>query len=71
MWLRLSRKKYCFLHEELQKLTDYVDSIRDRNLNENIIITKIALFLKKTPPGEKPSGGVIKKYGMKRTFLTT
>ena len=64
-------KKNCFLHEELQKLTDYVDWIRDRNLNENIIVTKIALFLKKTPPGEKLSGDIIKKYGMKRTFLTT
>ena len=36
-----------FLHEELQKLTDYVDWIRDRNLNENMIVTKIALFLEK------------------------
>ena len=34
------QKKNCFLHEELQKLTDYVDWIRDRNLNENIIVTK-------------------------------
>ena len=40
-------KKNCFLHEELQKLTDYVDWIRDRNLNENIIVTKIALFFEK------------------------
>ena len=36
------RKK--FLHEELQKLTGYVDWIHDRNLNENIVVTKIALF---------------------------
>ena len=29
------QKKYIFfLHEELQKLTDYVDWIRDPNLNE-------------------------------------
>ena len=41
------QKKNCFLHEELQKLTDYVDWIRDRNLNENIIVTKIALFFEK------------------------
>ena len=67
----VQKKKNCFLHEELQKLTDYVDWIRDRNLNENIIVTKIALFLKKTPPEEKPSGGIIKNYGMKSTFLTT
>ena len=40
-------EKNCFLHEELQKLTDYVDWIRDRNLNKNIIVTKIALFLEK------------------------
>ena len=31
----LCPKKYIFfLHEELQKLTDYVDWIRDPNLNE-------------------------------------
>ena len=45
------QKKICFLHEELQKLTDYVDWTRDQNLNENIIVTKIALFLKKAPRG--------------------
>ena len=40
----VQKKKNCFLHEELQKLTDYVDWIYDLNLNENIIVTKIALF---------------------------
>ena len=33
--------------EELQKLTEYVDWIRDRDLDENIIVTKIALFFEK------------------------
>ena len=41
------KKNNCFLHEELQKLTDHVDWIRDRNLNQNLIVTKIALFFEK------------------------
>ena len=41
------QKKIFFLHEELQKLTDYVNWIRDRNLNENIVVTKIAPFFEK------------------------
>ena len=40
-------KRNCFLHEELQRLTDYVNWIHDRNSNENIIVTKIALFFEK------------------------
>ena len=43
----VQKKKKCFLHEELQKLTDYINWICDRNLNENIIVTKIALVFEK------------------------
>ena len=60
--MTIFKKKDCFFHKELQKLTDYVDWIRDQNLNENLMVTKLALFFKKkTPREEKPSGGIIKK----------
>ena len=38
------KKEICYLHERLNKLTDYIDWIRDRNLNESTVVTKIALF---------------------------
>ena len=37
----------CFLHEKLNRLTDFVEWIRDRNLNENTVVTKIAIFFEK------------------------
>ena len=34
------KKEICYLHERLNKLTDYVDWIRDRNLNESTVVNK-------------------------------
>ena len=37
----------CFLHEKLNRLTDFVEWIRGRNLNENTVVTKIAIIFEK------------------------
>ena len=37
----------CFLHEKLNRLTDFVEWIRDRDLNKNIVVTKITIFFEK------------------------
>ena len=37
----------CFLHKKMQELTDYVEWIRDGNLNEETIVTKIAIIKEK------------------------
>ena len=66
------KKEICYLHKRLNELTDYVDWISDRNLNENTVVTKIALFLKKTPSGKVAhSGGMRKIFEILKTFQTT
>ena len=41
------KKEICSLHERLYELTDFVDWIRDRNLNENTVVSKVVLFFEK------------------------
>ena len=41
------KKEICYLRKRLNELTDYVDWISDRNLNENTVASKIALFFEK------------------------
>ena len=43
------KNEICYLHKRLNELTDYADWIRDRNLNENTVVSKIALFFEKDP----------------------
>ena len=41
------KNEIYYLHKRLNELTDYVEWIRDRNLNVNTVVSKIALFLEK------------------------
>ena len=41
------KNEICYLHKRLNELTDYVHWIRDRNLNENTVVSKTALFFEK------------------------
>ena len=41
------KNEICYSHKRLYELTDYVEWIRDRNLNENTVVSKIALFFEK------------------------
>ena len=45
-----SKNEICYLHKRLNELTDYIEWIRNRNLNESTVVSKISLFFEKDSP---------------------